>query len=303
MLVPLYNISLTNTTKWRQNGITILTDDFNFQDTMDIDDNDTIFICRHIKGQVEEWQNNFTSRRIVAGGNGNGSETNQLSMPLDMIIYKKNHSIIICDGGNRRIVQWSLQNTTSGHVIISNIDCYGLAIDDRDDLYVSDHLKHEVRRWNMKTYENIVVAGGNGPGEDSTRLLQPTFLFITKDYSLYVADTQNSRIMKWIFNAKQGILIAGGYGQGDLLIQLYRPKTMIVDHSDNLYATDPSYNRIMRWNNGATEGSIVVGGNQNGNQSNQVNQPVDFVFDKYNNLYVLNTFNTRRLQKFYRASN
>ena len=140
----MYNLSLTNITKWRQYGITVLIDNYTNADAIDIDDSDNLYICKHAHNHVEVWSNNFTEKRIISGGNGNGSEINQLSMPTDIIINRKNNSIIICDRGNRRIVEWSLRNATNGNIIISNIDCYKLAIDDQDYLYVSHELQHEV---------------------------------------------------------------------------------------------------------------------------------------------------------------
>jgi len=299
----LYNLSLTNITKWRQYGITVLIDSYVNSDTIDIDDSDNLYICRHEHNHVEVWSNNFTEKRIVVGGNGNGSETNQLSMPTDIIVNRKNNSIIICDRGNRRIVQWSLRNTTNGNILISNIDCYKLAIDDQDYLYVSHELQHEVRHWNVKTLENILVAGGNGPGDDSTRLHQPSFIFVDKDYSVYVSDHLSCRVMKWIKNAKEGILVAGGYGEGKLLIQVSHPTAIIVDHLNNLYVSDLRHHRIMRRINGASDNTIIVGGNDYGNKSNQLSFPTDFVFDRYGNLYVLNSYDFSRIQKFYIASN
>ena len=302
----MYNLSLTNTTKWRQYGITVLIDNYTNDDTIDIDDNDNLYICKHAHNHVEVWSNNFTEKRIVAGGNRNGSEINQLSMPTDIIINRKNNSIIICDRGNRRIVEWSLRNATNGNILISNIDCYKLAIDDQDYLYVSHQFQHEVRHWNVKTHENILVAGGNGPGDDSTRLHQPSFIFVGKDYSVYVADHLSCRVMKWIKNAKEGILVAGGHGTGSHLIQVSYPAAIIVDHLNNLYVSDLRHHRIMRRINGASDNSIVVGGNGDGNQSNQLGYPIDFVFDKYGNMYILNShsyYTYTRIQKFYIASN
>ena len=299
----MYNLSLTNITKWRQYGITVLIDSYVNSDTIDIDDSDNLYICRHEHNHVEVWSNNFTEKRIVVGGNGNGSETNQLSMPTDIIVNRKSNSIIICDRGNRRIVQWSLRNTTNGNILISNIDCYKLAIDDQDYLYVSNREQHEVRRWNVKTHENILVAGGNGPGDDSTRLHQPGSIFVDKDYSVYVLDDLNIRVMKWVKGAKEGILVAGGYGEGELSIQFYYPSTIIVDDFGNLYVSDRNNYRIMRRINGASDNTIIVGGNGYGNKSNQLSHPTDFVFDRYGNIYVLNSYDFSRIQKFYIASN
>jgi len=303
-MIPVYNINFTNTMKWKQHGITILTDDFSLHDTMDIDDDDNIYICKYEEDLVLKWNNRMINSRIIAGGNGNGNERNQLSNPTDILVDRKNHSIFICDQGNNRIMRWLLfQNATDGYVTLSNIHCAGLAFDDDGYLYVSDTSKHEVRRWNIETYENTLVSGGIGAGDDAQRLFQPKFIYVDKDYSVYVSDFGNDRVMKWEKNAKQGILVAGGFGQGLSLLQIREPKGIIVDHQDNLYISDSGNYRLIRWINGSSKGNIIVGGNGVGNESNQVNRPVDFVFDKYGHLYVLNTLDFKRLQKFFLLSN
>ncbi|CAF0986837.1 unnamed protein product [Adineta steineri] len=148
-------------------------------------------------------------------------------------------------------------------------------------LYVSDHEKDEVRRWKMGEYNNegILVAGGNGEGNQLNQLDDPRFVFVDEDQSVYVSDNSNHRVMKWRKDAKEGRVVAGGNGLGDDLNQLYYPHGVIVDDL------------------GKEEGEIAVGGNGRGSQSNQFHYPSGLSFDDEGNLYVADHYN-HRIQKF-----
>ncbi|CAF2052858.1 unnamed protein product, partial [Rotaria magnacalcarata] len=77
-------------------------------------------------------------------GNGAGKGSNQLYCPTGVLIDKETDSLIICDAENQRVVRWSRRSgTTQGEILIDNLNCYGLAIDEQRYLYVSDVVKHE----------------------------------------------------------------------------------------------------------------------------------------------------------------
>ena len=130
-----------------------------------LDDQDqNIYIADIDNNRILEWKLNAVNGRIVAGGNGKGSETNQLSMPMDVIIDPYDNSLIIAESGNRRVTRWSHQTSSLGEVIISNIDCSRLAMHKDGSLYVSDWKKNEVTRWKRGEIRGKLVAGGNGNG-------------------------------------------------------------------------------------------------------------------------------------------
>ncbi|CAF4236040.1 unnamed protein product [Adineta steineri] len=220
----------------------------------------------------------------------------QLYRPTDVIVDQQNHSIIIADFVNRRVIQWSNQNQ---QILIQNIVCYGLAMDKNGFLYVSDWVKSVVRRWKMGEYNNegIVVAGGNGKGDQLNQLDYPTFIFVDEDQSIYVSDEGNHRVMKWRKDAKEGTVVAGGNGRGANLDQLSHPQGVVLDDLNKIYVADYRNDRVMRWCEGKEEGEIVVGGNGKGNQSNQLNHPFGLSFDDEGNLYVADAGNSR-IEKF-----
>ncbi|CAF2137027.1 unnamed protein product, partial [Rotaria magnacalcarata] len=177
-----------------------------------------------------------TNGQVVAGGNGEGNGLHQLNDPRDVLIDKETDSLIICDRGNGRVVRWSRRSgTTQGEILIDNIYCWGLALDEQRHLYVSDYRKHEVRRYQLGEKIGTLVTGGNGKGTGLNQLNWPTYIFVDRQQNVYVSDRDNHRVMKWNKGAKEGIVVAGGLGQGSALTQLYHPRGLFVDALGTLY--------------------------------------------------------------------
>ncbi|CAF0876452.1 unnamed protein product [Adineta steineri] len=261
-----------------------------------IDKKKNVFIADGFNHRIVEWRYNTREGQTIAGGNKQVNRTDQLNYPTDVIVDEQNHSIIIADYGNRRVIQWMNQ---SQQILIENIYCFGLAINKNAFLYVSNHKKNEVRRWKMSEYNNegIVVAGGNGQGNQLNQLSFPNFIFVDEDQSVYVSDSSNNRVMKWKKGAKEGQIVAGGNGYGENLNQLSLSEGVVVDDFGQIYVIDWGNDRVMRWCEGKEEGEIIVGGNGQGNQSNQLYYPRDLSFDDEENLYVADSEN-HRIQKF-----
>ncbi|CAF4989011.1 unnamed protein product [Rotaria sp. Silwood1] len=58
--------------------------------------------------------------------------------------------------------------------------------------------------------QGIVVAGGQGQGNDLTQLSSPRGVVVDQLGTVYVADAGNNRIMRWPKGATQGSVIVGG---------------------------------------------------------------------------------------------
>jgi sugar lactone lactonase YvrE len=258
-----------------------------------VDDDQTVYVADESKHRIVEWKSGATSGQVVAGGNG----AHQLLHPTDMIADKERDSLIICDYLNKRVVRWPRRNGTSGETMISNIDCWGLTMDENGFLYVTDVGKHEVRRYGRGESEGKLLAGGNGNGSRLDQLSRPHKVFVDRNHSVYICDYNNHRVMKWVEGAKQGIIVAGGKRQGNGLAQLSNPSGVVVDRLGTVYVTEEGNHRIMRWVKGVTQGSVIVGGNGKGGQSNQLCVPICLSFDRRGNLYVADWGNAR-VQKF-----
>ncbi|CAF1325952.1 unnamed protein product [Adineta steineri] len=292
-------MNVSRFSKWKQNAITVAggngegqkLNQLNRPEGIFIDKNKNIFIADRFNHRIVEWKYNAKEGQIIAGENEEGNRMDQLNYTTDVIIDQQNHSIIIADRGNKRVIQWLNQNQ---QILIENISCYGLAMDKHGCLYVSDQGKNEVRRWKIGEYiEGMVVAGGNKQGDQLNQLSYPDFIFVDEDQSVYVSDRSNNRVMKWRKGAKEGTVVAGGNDFGRNLNQFFEPEGIAVDHLGQIYVADSGNDRVMRWREGKEEGEIIVGGNRRGNELNQLNLPKGLSFDDEGNLYVVDYGNDR----------
>ncbi|CAF0977967.1 unnamed protein product, partial [Rotaria sordida] len=288
--------------RWAQNGVTVAgghgqgraTNQLFQPNGLFVDDDQTIVIADLNNHRIIQWKMGDTNGQVVAGVNGYGNRLDQLNSPPDVLIDKETDSLIICDWGNRRVVRWSRRNgTTQGEILIDNIVCWGLAMDDRRYLYICDYVKHEVRRYQIGDKNGTPVAGGNGKGVDLNQLNFPYYIFVDQQETVYVSDYGNHRVMKWNKGAKEGIVVAGGQGEGDALTQLYRPQGLFVDTLGTIYVAEDGNDRVMRWPKGAKQGTVIAGGNGRGAGANQFNHPIGLSFDRHGNLYVVEYGNAR----------
>ena len=268
------------------------------------DEEQCIYIADKENHRIVKWKLDSGSDygEIVAGENDEGNRIHQLNYPRDVILDEKKKSLIISDFENRRVVQWALQNSNGDkQILIENIQCFGLLMNENGDLFVSDWNQHAVKRWRKgeigRKREGIIVAGGNGRGNKLNQLNNPTHIFVDREETIYVSDKENRRVMKWYKGASEGIIVAGGQGQGNSLNQLNSPVGLVVNDVGDIYVADWGNGRIMCWPLGSKEGRVVVGGNGEGKGSNQLNHPSGLSFDVENNLYVADQGNNR-IQRF-----
>ncbi|UJR14410.1 hypothetical protein I4U23_001407 [Adineta vaga] len=293
---------LTKQLKWKPMGIMIpgknengiaLSHPFGICITM----RKTVYIADWGNDRIVRWKCNSTLGEIVVSGNGCGNHLDQLSNVTDLVVDEQKNSYIICDRGNRRVIRWFDQQETNQQVLLNNIACYGITMDKKGFIYVSDTEKNEVRRWKEGEEQRIIVAGGNGRGDDLNQFHFPAFIFVDDDYNIYVSDRENHRIMKWKRDANEGILVAGGNGYGNHLQQLCFPEGVVVDYLGHIYIADYGNNRVVRWCEGDKCGSIVIGNSGLERESYLLKHPCGLSLDIDNNLYVVNQVNNR-IQKY-----
>ncbi|CAF1285410.1 unnamed protein product [Adineta steineri] len=260
------------------------------------DEKQTIYIAAYDSDRIVGWKFGEESGKIVAGGNGQGNETNQLENPSDVTVDKKNDLLIICDKGNERVVQWSRQNRTSPEIIIPRIKCTGVTIDNDGDIYVSEEETHSVKRFKQGEAEGTTVAGGQGCGEDPDQLNDPAYIYVDEQYSIYVSN-KYARVTKWIKNAKEGIIIAKEQIPEPIHSWPNFPSGMAVDHFGNVYVSEPQHMQIMRWSEGSEEGYDVMNGENDEQLPHLFSGPAAISLDREGNLYVVDVYE-RYIMKF-----
>jgi len=301
----LFFLSLEQKKKWKQKGIIVVggygqgqrLNQLSRCEGICMDENKTIYIADCENHRVVQCKYRSKNGQIIADGNQKKNVKERLNCPINVLVDKQNHSVIICDRGNRRVIRCYGRYKANQQILISDIDCWGLAMDKNGYLYVSDYEKNEVTRWGKGYINGILVAGGNGEGQKLNQLSGPTYIFVDENDSIYISDTANHRVMKWKKNAKEGIVVAGGHGCGDEFEQLSHPRGVIVNHLGQIYIADWGNNRVMRWCEGETKGSTVVGGNGNGKEPNQLAYPTSLAFDAEGTIYVADSLNYR-IQKY-----
>ena len=163
-----------------------------------VDDDETIYIADFFNHRIVQWRVNMTEGKVVAGGNGQGDQRDQLNFPTDVIVDKATHSLIICERGNRRVVRWSLADDADGYdeILVADMGCNCLIMDENRSLYISDVDRHEVRRWRLGETEGTLVAGGHGSGDGLHQLNYPTFICVDREHSLYGSEFEDHWGMK-----------------------------------------------------------------------------------------------------------
>lgn len=213
-------------------------DEFFYPYAMKIDQRDGFMIIADWGNhRIVRWDPRQTQGRTIAGGNGQGSNMNQLSCPTDLLIDYQNNSLLISDRGNRRIVRWSLDaGVREGEVVLQDIDCWGLAFDDSRNLYVSDTRNHQVKQYKIGSANAKVVAGIGGHGKAQDQLDYPTYIFVRGNKDLYVADTNNLRVLNFKLDEQKVEVVARGY-----------PRGLFVDNRGAVYLADYGNRRLVRW--------------------------------------------------------
>lgn len=89
----------------------------------------------------------------------------------------------------------------------------------------------------------MIVAGGNGWGNELNQLARPLCMYVNEDdQTVYVSDHFNNRIVEWKRGASSGRIVAGGNEQ------LNGPMKIILDKESNSWLICDYYNkRVIRW--------------------------------------------------------
>ncbi|CAF1107972.1 unnamed protein product [Rotaria magnacalcarata] len=239
-----------------------------------------------------KWSQNGVT---IAGGNGSGNATNQLSQPFGLFV-DDDQTVVIADFGNHRIIQWKNGDTTNGQVVAGGkgqgnglhqlFHPTNVLIDkETDGLIISDRDNRRVVRWSRHS--------GTTQGEILINNIGCYGLVIDGQRYLYVSDYGENEVRRYQLCKKNSTLVAGGNGAGDGLNQLKERHYLSVDRQQNVYVSDSANNRVMKWNKDAKEGIVVAGGQVGGSSLTQLSTPNGLFIDMLGVLYVADSDNDR----------
>lgn len=199
----------------------------------------------------------------IAGGNGSGSDANQLYYPFD-VTFDPDGKMYVFESDYSRIR--ILNATTYLEESRINMPFYGryLYVDSSGNIYVNDENNHSIKKRAVGTTSWIVVAGGNGGGSNDNQLNRPQGFEIDSEGNIYIADHENDRIQKWVEGGNSGVTVAGGNGRGhdwpNNPTQLYQPFDITLDANGDYYISQAHQEIIIYWKAGESERFDVIDG-------------------------------------------
>ncbi|CAF4540391.1 unnamed protein product [Rotaria sp. Silwood2] len=229
----------------------------------------------------------------VAGGNGQGRETNQLCHPWGLYV-DDDQTIYVADYYNHRIVEWKY-GATNGTVVAGgngqgNVDHqlynpYDVIIDkESDSLIISDHNNGRIVRWPRRngTRGETIISNISGNG-----------MTMDDNGYLYIVAFGKHEVRRYKIGDMQGTVVAGGNGPGNRVDQLCDPYCVFVDRDHSVYVSDSRNHRVMKWEQGAKQGIVVADDQGEGNSFTQLTAPQGIVVDQLGTVYVADDGNNR----------
>jgi Cadherin domain/FG-GAP-like repeat/NHL repeat/Calx-beta domain len=247
------------------------------------------------------------STKVVAGGNGQGSQLNKVDYPEGMFVVP-NGTVYVSTNNNPRVMRWAPGDTTGTVVAGGNWwgtelnqlqNPRGIYVDANENVYVIDNQSNRVVKWAKNATAGVVVAGGNGSGNALNQIGNSSSVFVDGSGNIFIADNANNRVVKWAPNARTGTLVAGGDAYNTALsntdnnLRLNWPQGLFVDGAGNVFVTTNHNHAVQKWAPGATKPTVVAGGNWYGSAPNQLGDPQGIYVDAKGNIYVAEAANSR----------
>ena len=216
--------------------------------------------------------------RTIAGGNGKGTELDQLYYPTG-IALDPSGDLYVSDMYNHRIQRWKPGATVG--ITAAGGNGFGdgqsqleepgkIDIDSQGNLYIADTGNNRIQKWEYGGLSGTTVAGGNGLGKGLNQLHNPFGIAVDKFGAIYISELSNHRVTKWNPGASEGEIVAGGNGEGSGANQLAIPMGVAVNKNGDVYIADTYNHRVQLWKKGSTEGKTLISGEdfKNGHETN-----------------------------------
>ncbi|CAM4915210.1 unnamed protein product [Rotaria socialis] len=94
--------------------------------------------------------------------------------------------------------------------------------------------------------EGILVAGGQGKGNDLTQLSFPHGIVVDQMGAVYVADGGNQQLMRWSHGTRQGHTIVGSNGRSEQSNKFNWSFGLSFDRYGNVYVVDLYNHRVQK---------------------------------------------------------
>ena len=210
-----------------------------------IDVNGNIYVLEQRAHQVTKWSSDGRLLSIAAGGNGQGSDADQLYNPQDLFVDLIGN-VYVADRENHRIQKWA-PTATEGITVAGGNEAGGglnqlynptsVFVDLEGNIYIGDEAYGRIQKW----------APGAAQGETILdQINSPSGIFLDANGSLYILERASHRIKKYLAGATSGVVVAGG-ARGSAADQLDNPIGFTFDDIGNIYVADSDNHRIQKY--------------------------------------------------------
>ena len=249
-----------------------------------------LYIADNGNNRILRWPLNASAAKVVAGGQGPGSNATQLDSPRAVYVTK-NGSILVSDLGNHR-AQYFVNGSLVGRRVAGDgtpgsantqigLAIGGIAMDLNDNVYISEYDNSRVAKWAPNATYGTLAAGDGSPGNAPSQLSDPTGLYLDPISNiLYIASQGGHCIMKWLPGASTGSTVAGTCGvSGNTTTLLTAPRCVTFDKYGNMYVADMSDSgRIITFPPNSMIGRPII--------TSGLSNPMAVALDEKLNLYV-----------------
>ena len=164
-----------------------------------------LYVSDDVRNEVRRYTIEGNDGSVVAGGNREGNQLNQLNCPTYLFIDEE-QAVYVSDNNNHRVMKWN-KGANQG-IVVAGEQRYGSAltqlsyprglfVDRSGTIYVVDEGNHRVMRWPKGAQQGTVIVGGNGEGNAPNQLYCPVALSFDRHCNLYVVDHFNHRVQRF----------------------------------------------------------------------------------------------------------
>ncbi|CAF3455707.1 unnamed protein product, partial [Rotaria sp. Silwood2] len=158
-----------------------------------MDDRGSLYVVDEDEHEVRRYRIGENQGTVVAGGNGQGNDLNQLFNPT-YVFVDQDHSVFVSDTNNHRVMKWR-EGAKQGIVVAggqgqgSNLTQlsypYGIVVDQLGTVYVADCLNNRIMRWFEGGIHGSIFVGENVAGTQQKELYGPVGLSLDREGNLY----------------------------------------------------------------------------------------------------------------------
>jgi sugar lactone lactonase YvrE len=193
------------------------------------------------------------SGTTVAGGNGMGTEANQLNKPFGIAVDNSG-TVYISELGNHRVTKWKAGATTGEIIAGGNGEGnrpdqlaipMGIAVNTKGDLFVADTYNHRIQLWEKGATKGKTLLSGKDFKSDS-QINYFSGISIVNDTVLYITDYQQKRIIRYYLDTDTFEIILTNDTLDKEEDKLSQPYQTAVDIMGDLIIADAKNNRIQK---------------------------------------------------------